>query len=74
MASNYDEELANWSKKDFSMSNRRVIQLPYVRPEPVAPKDPEKEKEKRVKQGRRLQELNAKKREEKVSRTSRCYA
>lgn len=74
MASNYDEELANWSKKDFSMSNRRVIQLPYVRPEPVAPKDPEKEKEKRVKQGRRLQELNAKKREEKLASDEMRYS
>ncbi len=66
MASHYDEELAKWSQDDFSKKNTRIIQLPYIKPEPVAPKDPEKEREKRIKQGRRLQELNARKREEKV--------
>ncbi len=68
MASHYDEELAKWGKEDFAKRSTRTIQLPYVKPEPVVPKDPEKEREKRVKQGRRLQELNAKKREEKVTK------
>eukprot|EP00794_Sanderia_malayensis_P015741 gene15741-17327_t len=67
MASHYDEELAKWNQSDFSKKNTHVIQLPYIKPEPIAPKDPEKEKEKRIRQGRRLQELNAKKREEKLA-------
>ena len=67
MAPHYDEELAKWGDEKFFKENTRIIQLPFIKPEPVAPKDPEKEREKRIKQGRRLQELNARKREEKVS-------
>eukprot|EP00795_Rhopilema_esculentum_P010676 gene10676-19428_t len=67
VAPHYDEELTKWKDEDFAKDNRRTIQLPYAKPEPIVPKDPEKEREKRIKQGRRLQELNARKREEKLA-------
>ena len=67
MADHFDEELAKWKYDEFVKEHKCTLQLPYTKPEPAVVKDPEKEKEKRIKQGRRLQELNAKKREEKVS-------
>lgn len=66
MADNFDDELAKWQNEDYAKENRCTMQLPFARPEPTVLKDPEKENEKRIKQGRRLQELNARKREEKV--------
>ena len=66
MADNFEDELAKWSYDDYVKKHRCTLQLPYAKPEPAVMKDPEKEREKRIKQGRRLQELNARKREEKV--------
>ena len=66
MADNFDDELTKWSCDDYVKSHRCTLQLPFAKPEPAVTKDPEKEREKRIKQGRRLQELNARKREEKV--------
>ena len=66
MADNFDDELVKWSSDDFVKEHRCTLQLPFTKPESAVVKDPEKEREKRIKQGRRLQELNARKREEKV--------
>ena len=68
MADNFDDELVKCKCDDYIREQRCTLQLPYSKPEPAIVKDPEKEREKRIKQGRRLQELNAKKREEKVGK------
>ena len=67
MAGNYDEELSKWVDDEFANKYTTVVQLPYVQTQNVpVVKDLEKEKEKKIQQGKRLKELNARKREEKV--------
>jgi len=73
MADNFDDELVKCKCDDYIRERRCTLQLPYSKPEPAIMKDPEKEREKRIKQGRRLQELNAKKREEKLLRDVERY-
>lgn len=69
IATDYHEELSSWQDEDYSNENERIMQLAFTQPV-GAPnggvKDEEKEKLRREKQGRRLQEINCKKQQEKL--------
>ena len=70
MATDYHEELCHWLNEDYSSEKELVMQLPFTQPaggQTTAVKDEEKERLRREKQGRRLQEINCKKLQEKVS-------
>lgn len=63
---NYQEELSLWADSDHYDDNVRRIQLPYI-VQTVAPGlTPEQQKERRKELARRLIEINARKREERV--------
>lgn len=69
MATDYFEELFQWLNEDYSNKKECVMQLPYIEPaggQNSGVKDEEKERLRREKQGRRLQEINCKKLQEKV--------
>jgi actin-related protein 5 len=69
MATDYHEELCHWLNKDYSSKKGCVMQLPFTPPaggQTTGVKDEEKERLRREKQGRRLQEINCKKLQEKV--------
>lgn len=70
IATDYSKELEEWSSSDYYDDNVHKIQLPYAQvptPQASGPKNEEKEKLRRQKQGRRLQEINARRREEKLA-------
>jgi len=70
MATDYSKELEEWASSDYYDEHVYKIQLPYAQaqtPQTSGPKDEEKEKLRRQKQGRRLQEINARRREEKLA-------
>ncbi|XP_028394697.1 actin-related protein 5-like [Dendronephthya gigantea] len=69
IATDYHEELAYWLNEEYSSEKECVMQLPYSQPaggQNVGVKDEEKERLRREKQGRRLQEINCKKLQEKL--------
>ena len=69
MATDYHEELCHWLNEDYSSKKGCVMQLPFTPPaggQTTGVKDEEKERLRREKQGRRLQEINCKKLQEKV--------
>ncbi|CAH3195744.1 unnamed protein product, partial [Porites evermanni] len=69
MATDYSKELEEWASSDYYDDHVYKIQLPYAQaqaPQTNGPKSEEKEKLRRQKQGRRLQEINARRREEKL--------
>ncbi|KAL9988638.1 hypothetical protein ACROYT_G003104 [Oculina patagonica] len=70
MATDYSKELDEWASSDYYDRQVHKIQLPYAQvqaPQSSGPKNEEKEKLRRQKQGRRLQEINARRREEKLA-------
>ncbi|XP_068688119.1 actin-related protein 5-like [Montipora foliosa] len=70
MAIDYSKELQEWASTDYYDEHVNKIQLPYAQvqaPQNSGPKNEEKEKLRRQKQGRRLQEINARRREEKLA-------
>ncbi|XP_046844993.1 actin-related protein 5-like [Xenia sp. Carnegie-2017] len=70
IAPDYQEELSRWLNDDFSDANERVMQLPFTQPsnaQNANPKDEEKERLRKEKQGRRLQEVNCKKLQDKLA-------
>ena len=67
IATDYSAELAKWTECDYYNKNVRRIQLPF-NPAPKAPTvDPEIVKQRRQELAKRLVEMNAKKREEKLA-------
>ncbi|EDV28005.1 uncharacterized protein TRIADDRAFT_20693 [Trichoplax adhaerens] len=76
VASNYNDALDQWSSPSFYRQNARKIQLPF---NPITSttnsngKCEEKEKLRRQKQGQRLQELNARRRDKMRSATKAVY-
>ncbi|XP_067058147.1 actin-related protein 5-like [Acropora muricata] len=70
MAIDYSDELEKWASTDYYDDHVNKIQLPYAQvqaPQNSGTKNEEKEKMRRQKQGRRLQEINARRREEKLA-------
>ncbi|XP_015765936.1 PREDICTED: actin-related protein 5-like [Acropora digitifera] len=70
MAIDYSNELEKWASTDYYDDHVNKIQLPYAQvqaPQNSSTKNEEKEKMRRQKQGRRLQEINARRREEKLA-------
>jgi len=70
MATDYSKELDEWTSTDYYDEHVHKIQLPYAQvqaPQNGGMKNEEKEKLRRQKQGRRLQEINARRREEKLA-------
>ena len=67
IATDYNDELRNWTDCDYYNKNVRRLQLPFN----LAPKapvvDPEVVKQRRQELAKRLVEMNAKKREEKLA-------
>ncbi|XP_054269700.1 actin-related protein 5 [Macrosteles quadrilineatus] len=61
IAEDYKEELNRWSNEDHYEDNVRCVQLPYV-----AGLSAEQQREKRKELARRLMEINARKREQKL--------
>ena len=74
MATDYHEELCRWLNEDYSKEQECTMQLPFTQPsggQNAGVKDEEKERLRREKQGRRLQEINCKKLQEKVRWTKK---
>lgn len=67
-AVDYQAELQSWADSDYYENNVRRIQLPYAVPVLVPGLTPEQQKERRKELARRLTEINARKREERVRR------
>ena len=65
IAEDYMREVERWSVVDYYEQQVRRIQLPFVAA-PVSTVSVEQQRERRKEAARRLVELNAKKREEKV--------
>jgi actin-related protein 5 len=63
---NYQEELSRWADSDHYDDNVRRIQLPYTIQAVTPGLTPEQQKERRKELARRLIEINARKREERV--------
>lgn len=66
VASDYAESLAKWIDSEYYEENVHKIQLPFT-PLPGSTVSAEAQKERRQQQIRRLQEMNAKRREEKLA-------
>lgn len=62
----YEEELKKWAEPIHYDENVHIIQLPYSVPVAPNPVSVEQQKEKKKELARRLIEINARKREEKV--------
>ena len=62
----FSTQLRKWSEQTFYGENVRKMQLPFTLAAKPAPADPELLRAKRQEQAKRLVEMNARKREEKV--------
>ncbi|XP_065174922.1 actin-related protein 5-like [Sycon ciliatum] len=68
-AINYSDELSLWKETCTNRPSYLYIQMPFTPPPMEKPTDPgheEREKQRKLKQGQRLQEINAKRRQEKL--------
>eukprot|EP01134_Creolimax_fragrantissima_P008390 CFRG8390T1 len=61
---NFLHELVQWENAEHTKAHTRVIQLPFVRPDPISIEERRKRKEE---QGKRLQDLMRRKREKKLA-------
>ncbi|XP_048586929.1 actin-related protein 5 [Nematostella vectensis] len=71
IAKDYISELEQWASDEYYDKHVHKIQLPFSQPqvpEASGGKDGEKEKLRRQRQGKRLQEINARRREEKIAK------
>jgi len=66
IAQDYTDELKKWRDRDFYVRNVRMMQLPFTLAAKPAPVDPEVIKQRRQELAKRLVEMNAKKREERM--------
>ncbi|KAI0238364.1 Actin-related protein 5 [Lamellibrachia satsuma] len=67
MSCDYSAELTQWAQEDYFFSNVHKMQLPYTTPPTGISQTAEQQKERREQQGRRLKDLNAKRREAKLA-------
>ncbi|KAJ8894423.1 hypothetical protein PR048_007076 [Dryococelus australis] len=67
IAEDYQEELQQWGNSDYYDQHVRRIQLPYAAPASVPGLTPEQQRERRRELARRLIEINARKREERLA-------
>ncbi|XP_051153906.1 actin-related protein 5 [Leptopilina boulardi] len=67
IALNYQEEIANWADPDYYDMNILRVQLPYVAPASTPGLTVEQQKERKRELARRLMEINARKREERLA-------
>lgn len=65
ISTNYKEEVEQWTDVDYYEQHVKRIQLPYSVPIST-PLTPDQQREKRKELARKLVEINARKREEKV--------
>lgn len=63
----YQEEISKWADADYYDMNILRVQLPYVAPTSTPGLTVEQQKERKRELARRLMEINARKREERVS-------
>lgn len=70
IALNYQEELSKWASPEYYDSNVLRVQLPYVAPVSTPGLTVEQQKERKRELARRLMEINARKREERVLTTT----
>lgn len=66
IALNYQEEISKWADVEYYDTNVLRVQLPYVAPAPTSGLTVEQQKERKRELARRLTEMNARKREERV--------
>lgn len=67
IALDYQDEITKWSDPDHYDANVLRIQLPYVAPATTPGLTAEQQKERKRELARRLMEMNARKREERVT-------
>ncbi|XP_049775222.1 actin-related protein 5 isoform X3 [Schistocerca cancellata] len=67
VASDYTEQLSLWADTDYYEENVIRIQLPYTAPPAPTGLTPEQQRERRKELARRLTEINARKREERLA-------
>lgn len=67
IALDYQEEIAKWSDPDYYDMNILRVQLPYVAPASTPGLTVEQQKERKRELARRLMEINARKREERLA-------
>ena len=66
VAKDYQEELNQWKSQEYYAQNVKKMQLPFTVAAKPAPVDPEVLKQRRQELAKRLVEMNAKKREERM--------
>lgn len=67
IALNYQDEISKWADVDYYDTNVLRVQLPYIAPTAAPGLTLEQQKERKRELARRLMEINARKREERVS-------
>lgn len=67
IALSYQEELSKWADVDYYDTHVLRVQLPYIAPTTTPGLTLEQQKERKRELARRLMEINARKREERVS-------
>lgn len=66
IALSYQEEISKWADVDYYDTNVLRVQLPYIAPTAAPGLTLEQQKERKRELARRLMEINARKREERV--------
>lgn len=66
IALNYQEVVSKWADPDYYDANVLRVQLPYIAPASTPGLTIEQQKERKRELARRLMEINARKREERV--------
>lgn len=66
IALNYQQELSKWADADYYDTHVLRVQLPYIAPTTTPGLTLEQQKERKRELARRLMEINARKREERV--------
>lgn len=66
IALNYQQELSKWADADYYDTHVLRVQLPYIAPATTPGLTLEQQKERKRELARRLMEINARKREERV--------
>ncbi|KAG6443307.1 actin-related protein 5 [Manduca sexta] len=67
VALDYQEEIRKWSNPDYYEANVKKVQLPYVQTASSSGLTAEQQKERKKEMARRLLEINARKREERLA-------
>jgi len=67
IALDYQEDLSKWADVDYYDTHVLRVQLPYIAPATTPGLTLEQQKERKRELARRLMEINARKREERVS-------